>query len=112
MKIAGSIHVVATKPGFYGSLRDVGDKFYIKTEEELGNWMERLDADESSETEPPRPAYRAYHRGGGRWGIEDANDQPFGDFLGSKEEAHAEADRLNAGGTNSPAQENPDLPDA
>ncbi|NVZ19528.1 hypothetical protein HX794_07745 [Pseudomonas costantinii] len=54
---------------------------------------------------PAVPDFTAKHNGGGRWIVIDANapqvdgkDVKVGDFTGSKEEALAEVDRLNAGG--------------
>lgn len=47
----------------------------------------------------PVPAYTAKFNGGTRWRVIDANGEWFSDFVGSsKDEAQAEADRLNAGG--------------
>jgi hypothetical protein len=34
--------VKATKIGFYGKLRKVGEVFTIKDEKELGSWMEEV----------------------------------------------------------------------
>lgn len=39
--------------------------------------------------------YTAYHVGSGRYGIKDASGERFGEFVGTKEEAAAEAERLN-----------------
>ncbi|MCP2076412.1 UNVERIFIED_ORG: hypothetical protein J2Y77_005848 [Pseudomonas lini] len=61
---------------------------------------------ESTSTEPQAPLYVAKHNGGGRWIVIDENAPlvdgkvvKIGDFVGaSKEEAEAEAQRLNDGG--------------
>lgn len=55
--------------------------------------------------------FTAYHVGSGRYGIKDANGSRIGEFVGTKEEAEAEAARLNAGDPDLNDQEN-DLPDA
>lgn len=54
---------------------------------------------------PAVPDFTAKHNGGGRWVVIDANapqvdgkDVKIGDFVGTKDEALAEADRLNSGG--------------
>ena len=54
---------------------------------------------------PAVPDFTAKHNGGGRWVVIDANapqvdgkDVKIGDFTGTKDEALAEVDRLNAGG--------------
>lgn len=38
-------HVIATKPGFYGHLREVGERFEIPDDEELGLWMAEANKD-------------------------------------------------------------------
>lgn len=40
-------HVIATKQGFYGHLREVGDRFEIPDDEELGLWMVEASKDGS-----------------------------------------------------------------
>lgn len=48
----GSIHVVAVREGYYGhKIRQEGEKFHIKSESELGSWMERLDGGENPAAE-------------------------------------------------------------
>ena len=37
------IPVVALRPGYFGSLRAVGDKFTVPNERALGTWMQRQD---------------------------------------------------------------------
>lgn len=49
-------------------------------------------------TDPVAPAFTAKHNGAGRWVVADADGAKVGDFTGTKDEALAEADRLNAGG--------------
>lgn len=66
-------------------------------------------------TQAPAPgpkAFTAVHRGGGHWAVEDAAGEVVGDFRGTKEEAQAEAERLNAGDPDLTDQGGSDLPDA
>lgn len=54
-------------------------------------------------------AFKAFHVGGGRYGIKDGAGERVGEFTGSQAEAEAEAARMNG------AQDEPtpgDLPDA
>lgn len=44
------------------------------------------------------PQYKAVHKGGGQHVVIGPNGEPAGDFKGTKDEALAEAARLNAGG--------------
>ncbi|SFQ51138.1 hypothetical protein SAMN05216177_1237, partial [Ectopseudomonas toyotomiensis] len=39
-------------------------------------------------------AFVAYHISGGRYGVKNAAGERVGEFIGNKEEAQAEADRL------------------
>lgn len=63
---------------------------------------------------PPNPATKGFvakHAGGGHYRIEDAQGERVGDFSGTKEEAEAEAARMNAGDPDLDDQDN-GLPDA
>lgn len=84
--------VRATAAGFYDSLREVGDEFDIKSEDDLGLWMEPV-GDKTAPSGPP--SHKAKHHGGGRFIVVDGSDQRVGDFVGSKEEAETEAKRLD-----------------
>lgn len=58
-----------------------------------------LTANTASAPETPAPAlFVAKHNGGGRFVVADAEGNKVGDFVGTKEEAATEAERLNAGG--------------
>jgi hypothetical protein len=102
-----AIKVVAIAVGFYESLRQPGEKFTIKSEEELGNWM--VEEDEQDEilnsptfnvnqaplkapgppanfASPPQPVttegrYRVKHNGGGDQIVIDTwqNDEQVGE---------------------------------
>ena len=55
---------------------------------------------EPAATTPHNPATKGFvakHAGGGHYRIEDAQGERVGDFSGTKEEAEAEAARMNAG---------------
>lgn len=60
---------------------------------------------------PPAKGIEAYHVGGGRYGVRGVDEERIGDFTGTKEEAEAEAIRLNAGDPDLTDQDN-GLPDA
>lgn len=62
-------------------------------------------------TQPTGNGIEAYHVGGGRYGVRGADEERIGDFTGTKEEAEAEAARLNAGDPDLTDQDN-GLPDA
>lgn len=56
-------------------------------------------ADTAPDTKPNEPAvFSAKHNGRGIWIAIDADGKRVGDFSGTKEEAQAEAERLNDGG--------------
>jgi len=93
------MRVKAKAMGFYGCLREVGDVFDITSEEELGGWMEPVKAEKEKAGQQPAPAvaaFAAYHVGAGKWGVKDAAGERVGEFVGTKEEAIAEAERLIA----------------
>lgn len=46
-------------------------------------------------TRTNRMGYTVKHRGGGKYGVVDEMGNPVNEFLGSKTEAEAEAERLN-----------------
>lgn len=48
-----TIKVKATAVGYHGTYRNVGDEFYIDTEEELGLWMEKVEGEESKPSANP-----------------------------------------------------------
>ena len=108
------MQVKAIAVGFYGQLREVGDTFSIRGPEDLGKWMEKVaQTTEAAPVDTNAPkAYTAVHRGGGHWAVEDAAGEVVGDFRGTKEEAQAEAERLNAGDPDLTDQGGSDLPDA
>lgn len=107
--------VIALERGYYGGkIQDPpeagGQPFDILSEAHLGKWMQPQGwkpsgkAQASTTTSAGSQAkqslgYAAKFNGGTRWRVIDAKGEWFSDFIGaSKEEAQAEADRLNAGG--------------
>lgn len=109
--------VIALERGYYGGkIQDPpeagGQPFDIQSESHLGKWMQPQGWTPSSATKPAASTststgsqakqslgYAAKFNGGSRWRVIDAKGEWFSDFVGSsKEEAQAEADRLNAGG--------------
>ncbi|MBH3412529.1 hypothetical protein [Pseudomonas putida] len=107
--------VIALERGYYGGkIQDPpeagGQPFDILKESDLGKWMlpqgwkPSGKAQASTTTSTGSQAkqslgYAAKFNGGTRWRVIDAKGEWFSDFIGaSKEEAQAEADRLNAGG--------------
>lgn len=49
-----AIEVIAKQRGFYGRLREKGDRFVVKSEADLGRWMDVV-------LPPPEPAEPAKH---------------------------------------------------
>lgn len=112
------MRVRAIERGYHQCIREEGEEFSY--EGELGSWMERVDgADDAPDTTAPDSSAQphagaeAYHVGGGRWGVRDSEGKRIGEFTGSKDEASAEAERINAG-TSDPdlTDQDNDLPDA
>lgn len=102
------IMVVATAMGFFGCLRDKGDKFDIVSEEAFaGSWMQKLDGEEAkkaAETSPPALDYTIKHVPAGNWVVLDKDGNRASrvfkkDEGNAKDLAQQEAVRLNAGGT-------------
>lgn len=131
------IMVVATAMGFFGCLRDKGDKFDIVSEGAFASsWMQKLEGEEAQAAadEPPKVLdYTVKHVPAGNWAVVDKDgnraSRVFKKAEGNaKELAEQEAVRLNAGGqpvlealptTPPPAQDSeggeggdPTLPDA
>ena len=107
--------VIALERGYYGGkIQDPpeagGEPFEIQKESHLGKWMLPQGWKPSGKAQPSTTTgtgsqakqslgYAAKFNGGTRWRVIDAKGEWFSDFIGSsKEEAQAEADRLNAGG--------------
>lgn len=115
------INVVAQKPGFFGHLREIGEKFVVECEEDLGDWMRRSDADgnvkltkEEKSGAAPMPAapfpvatqhYTVKHKPVGNFIVVDADGNQVGEEFKmdkanktkAKLAAQAEADSLNSG---------------
>lgn len=126
------VNVVAVEKGFHVTLREPGEKFDMPPP--VPSWCKK--AGEAERTSAPvaqtdtgntggtgstgegaggpvvlTEGVEAYHVGGGRYGIRGADGERIGEFTGSKEEAEAEAERINAGDPDLNDHET-DLPDA
>lgn len=92
------MEVTAKERGYYGGgIKEVGETFSIEKEEHLGKWM----MPGSKLPEPGRESFTGYvaaRSAAGKFVVKDAAGQVAGTFIGSKVEAEAEAERLNAGG--------------
>ena len=105
------MRVKAKERGFYGCLREPDTEFEF-SDKKPATWMEPVGV-QAQDSQPPNGtdagAFKAFHVGGGRYGIKDGAGERVGEFTGSQAEAEAEAARMNG------AQDEPnpgDLPDA
>jgi len=100
--------VRALEKGFHVTIREPNDEFDI--EPPIPGWCTPVGeaaplppqvADDTGDgvggdgAGAPATGFVSYHVGGGRYGIKDASGERFGEFVGTKEEAAAEAERLN-----------------
>ncbi|MGX9710021.1 hypothetical protein [Stenotrophomonas maltophilia group sp. LNF259] len=53
------LRVRATRRGFFGEQREVNDEFEIASKEQLGSWMERIDAAVAEKSAPPADPFLA-----------------------------------------------------
>lgn len=116
--------VIAIERGYYGGkiqepLDNGGEPFFLTNEKHLGKWMQpqgwkpsgALPLAESASQDGGAgggagqqsaggapAAFTVKHNGGGRWIVIDTEGEKVGDFVGGKDDAQAEADRLIAGG--------------
>ena len=104
------MQVTAKERGFYGgSIKDPGDTFLLIDKKHFSEqWM--VKGTEAPAKEVPKyTGYVAARGAAGKFVVKDAAGQMVGSFTGTKAEAEAEADRLNAGGelqgTEAPAKE-------
>jgi hypothetical protein len=130
--------VIATARGFYGHLREIGERFEIGDSEEPGAWMRPLEqpAAEPAQVKiaqtsfapftPVEPVYKVKHQGGGNFIVIDATGEQVGETFKKDEKdntkakiaAQQEADRLNgaapAAAEAAPEEQPPtdNLPDA
>lgn len=98
------MQVTAKDRGFYDNgIKDVGDTFILSEKEHFSeNWMV------SGAIAPAKDVqtftgYVAVRGAAGKFVVKDAAGMMVGTFTGTKADAEAEADRLNAGGTIAPA---------
>lgn len=92
------MEVTAKERGYYGgSIKEVGETFTIESEKHLGSWM--VEGSELPEQGCETfTGYVAARSAAGKFVVKDAAGQVAGKFIGTKEEAVAEAQRLNDGG--------------
>lgn len=92
------MEVTAKEKGYYGGgIKEVGETFVIASEKHFGSWMVKGKGlpDEEQET---FTGYVAARSAAGKFVVKDAAGQVAGKFIGTKDEAEAEARRLNDGG--------------
>lgn len=96
------MEVTAKERGYYGGcIKEVGETFTIQSKKHLGSWMvEGSELPEhGTETFTGYVAARsAAGSAAGKFVVKDAAGQIVGAFIGTKEEAETEAQRLNDGG--------------
>lgn len=109
------MEVTAKQRGYYGGgIKEAGETFSIEKKEHLGSWMQpgvelkklinaaRNTASTNDQT--LQSGFASARTGGGKFLVKDAAGNVAGSFVGTKAEADAEADRLNAGGEPTNAQ--------
>lgn len=106
--------VTATDRGFYGNgIKDPGDTFELTDKKHFSDtWMVKGMEAPAKEAQK-HTGYHAARSAAGKFIVKDAAGQMVGAFIGTKDEAEKEAERLNQGGDIAPAKEaQDDLPDA
>ncbi|OKO47389.1 hypothetical protein [Pseudomonas sp. BTN1] len=92
------MEVTAKERGYYGGcIKEVGETFTIQSKKHLGSWM--VEGSELPEHGTETfTGYVAARSAAGKFVVKDAAGQMVGAFIGTKEEAETEAQRLNDGG--------------
>ncbi|USW94961.1 hypothetical protein NHF39_28025 [Pseudomonas proteolytica] len=92
------MEVTAKERGYYGGcIKEVGETFTIQSKKHLGSWM--VEGSELPEYGTETfTGYVAARSAAGKFVVKDAAGQMVGAFIGTKEEAETEAQRLNDGG--------------
>lgn len=92
------MEVTAKERGYYGGgIKEVGETFTIESKKHLGSWM--VEGSELPEHGTETfTGYVAARSAAGKFVVKDAAGQMVGAFIGTKEEAETEAQRLNDGG--------------
>ncbi|NNA81050.1 hypothetical protein [Pseudomonas lactis] len=92
------MEVTAKERGYYGGcIKEVGETFTIQSKKHLGSWM--VEGGELPEHGTETfTGYVAARSAAGKFVVKDAAGQMVGAFIGTKEEAETEAQRLNDGG--------------
>ena len=92
------MQVTAKERGYYGEgIKEIGDTFTLQSADHFGTWMVKGKGlpDEVPET---FTGYVAARSAAGKFVVKDATGQVAGKFIGTKDEAEKEAERLNDGG--------------
>lgn len=82
----------------YAELDDSESEVVVTVSQEDAAGAGVLTSDSLGATATPAAAFKAKHKGGGKWIVVDAAGNQVGAFSGNQEEANAEAARLSAGG--------------
>ncbi|WP_448675862.1 hypothetical protein MOQ67_05350 [Pseudomonas sp. LY-1] len=81
-----------------GQLYEPGEVLVLEIDSPGGNLKQLGGAPSAGKPGADAAEYTSKHNGGGRFIILDKSGDRVGEFTGSKDEAEAEAARLNAGG--------------
>lgn len=92
------MQVTAKERGYYGEgIKEIGDTFTLKSADHFGTWM--VKGKGLPDEEPEKfTGYVAARSAAGKFVVKDAAGQVAGKFIGTKDEAEIEAQRLNDGG--------------
>ncbi|MFV3326715.1 hypothetical protein ACNFG0_09615 [Pseudomonas sp. NY15372] len=82
----------------YAELDDSESEVVVTVSQEDAAGAGVLTSGSLGTTATPAAAFKAKHKGGGKWIVVDAAGNQVGAFSGNQEEANAEAVRLSAGG--------------
>ena len=92
------MQVTAKEKGSYGGgIKEIGETFTITSDEHFGSWMVKGKGLPDKEPET-FTGYVAARSAAGKFVVKDAAGQVAGKFIGTKDEAEIEAQRLNDGG--------------
>ena len=87
-----------------GRLYEPGERLTLEIDSPGGNLKLLAAAASTTNAQAPQSGFASARTGGGKFLVKDAAGNVIGSFIGSKTEADAEADRLNAGGEPTNAQ--------
>lgn len=87
-----------------GRLYEPGERLTLEIDSPGGNLKLLGGVAPTANAQAPQLGFASARTGGGKFVVKDAAGNVVGSFIGSKAEADAEADRLNAGGEPANAQ--------